>query len=132
MLLTALNGCVRHGPTAGALSRNYMTHFGDFVPPDSQWTVKVDSTDRKLKVTRQTGILTSSTSPSQWQANAGWFVYVDLDDRVWAYDGDRELCIFELTDDGERLFGINTYPRRVPPEVRGRMSAAAQKRLLHN
>src|SRR5437867_11465034 len=122
IFVLVLTGCVQPRRTTSSpiavTNREFMTEFGEFTPPNTHWVVRVAPADRKVHVLRQTGAATTDLSPSQWRAQIGWFAYIDTDDRVWAYNGDRDLYIVEATDNGARCFDITTYPRSVPQEVR--------------
>lgn len=101
-----------------------MTAFGEFTPAGSHWTVRILSEDRKLHVIRNSGHATSDTIPEGWKAGKGWFAYVENDERVWAYDGDKNLFLLvQLGDLGEAIHGACDLPCPVPDEVLARLTA---------
>ena len=75
-----------------------------------------------------TGMIGSNTG---WTTHAGWFVFVESDFRVWAYDGDRLLMLHTYTPNGNGAAMVSYYsprfPCAVPSDVFSRLSVTAQK-----
>jgi hypothetical protein len=69
------------------------------------------------------------TAPSQgWKAHAGWFVYVQDESRVWVYNGDSYLCLWENTCNFGAFYPRPvSFPFAVPAEVLSRLSESAKK-----
>jgi len=77
----------------------------------------------------------STVSPAAWRAQAGWFVFVENESRVWAYDGDRKLLLQTETFSGNHSTGTtysSAFPCAVPAEVFSRLSEPAQKAIQTN
>ena len=55
--------------------------------------------------------------------------FVENDARVWAYDGDRNLWMLEVTRAGRATHGPTRFPCRVPTEVLERLSVPARQAL---
>jgi hypothetical protein len=74
----------------------------------------------------------STVSPQGWRAQAGWFVFIESESRVWAYDGNRKLTLQAETVSGNNSTGAtysSRYPCAVPVEVFSRLSEPAQKAI---
>jgi len=91
----AERGTLRTG-AGPAVVTNQLTTFGNHSIAGI-WQVQVSSDDRTVEV----GSYGTSDKPSAWRAQDGWFVLVENDRRVWAYDGDRDLLLFESTKNPE-------------------------------
>lgn len=87
-----------------------------------RWEVEIKD-DGALHVSRLSNRGKTTVTPTRWRANQGAFIFVENDQQVWAYDGDRDL--FLLTASGNTLtsHGPPTFPGPVPVEVRKRVSA---------
>jgi hypothetical protein len=70
-------------------------------------------------------------SNSGWTTHAGWFVFVESDSKVWAYDGDRLLMLDTCTPNGNGAAMLSydspRFPCAVPTDVFSRLSEPAQK-----
>jgi hypothetical protein len=119
----------------------FMTTFGEFSPAGSPWTVRVADTDPKLQISYHyqadaTSSGTSTVSPSDWKAQSGWFVFVENNERVWAYDGARNLFLqvsiaSKLGPKGTS-YGPSHFPCPVPSEVLTRLTPEARKAIKSN
>ena len=108
----------------------FLTDFGKLSPKDSKWSVQVDAAERKATVTFGTGNAAPVIHPPTWRAQSGWFAHVSGDNRLWLYDGQTQLMIFEINATGDvAYYGIWNYPRPVPAAIRSRLSPDAQKQL---
>jgi hypothetical protein len=79
--------------------------------------------------------ITSTTSPGDWKARAGWFVFIESKSNVWAYDGGGLLLLDVQTVNGNSGLGViydNAYPCAVPGGVLSRLSEPAKKKILAN
>jgi hypothetical protein len=75
---------------------------------------------------------TGMTGPNTgWTAQAGWFVFIESNFRVWAYDGDRLLMLQTYTPSTNGAAMVSYYsprfPCAVPTDVVSRLSEKAQK-----
>lgn len=102
--------------------------FGDHAV-GNHWKVRVPEAERTVEI----GWDGTSQKPSDWRARDGWFVFVENDRRVWAYDGDRDLLLFSYTPQrnggtyavsGPKNFGVP-----VPDAVLTRLSEAGRKAI---
>jgi serine/threonine protein kinase len=104
-----------------------MTRFGEFKPAGSLWSVRVSAEDRKLHISRKMAVGSTGMSPSEWRAKDGWFVFIENEDRAWAYDGDSNLVLVENSAKGNTVYGPSNFPCPVPEPVFSRLNAAAKK-----
>lgn len=99
------------------------------------WRVKVSADKLEVQSMDPAG-QGSVTTSSQWNAGPGWVAYIENDQRVWAYDGDRLLLLVEvervdsnhskLTKSGPTRFSVS-----VPPQVVGRLSDTARNAIKY-
>ena len=125
------------------VSNQFITTFGEH-SVGGIWKVRVPEQDRTFEIGRlwesslpdQVGTGSVSTKTSGWQAQAGWFVLVENDRRVWAYDGDRDLLLYEFTRTATGGVGCWSGPTKfdcmVPEAVLTRLSDAARKGIKGN
>ena len=74
----------------------------------------------------------STVSPEGWRPQTGWFVFVENESRVWAYDGNRQLLLQTETSNGNHSSGAlysSRFPCAVPAEVVARLSEPARHTL---
>ena len=116
-----------------------ITTLGTNTTADGTWRIGVSET--ALDLTRLTvghgaedgfpiSGWSSTTSPEGWKAQPGWFVYIESESRVWAYDGSRKLLLNTETRNGNSQRGSlyeSGYPCAVPDEVLSRLSEPARK-----
>jgi hypothetical protein len=100
--------------------------FGTYHDTVTGWTISVGETNG-IHIGPRTnsallGIVKFSTtvSPSGWRPHTGWFAYAESAERVWVFDGERELMVLEATP---KEWGFHVPPFRysVPAEVLGRL-----------
>ena len=92
------------------------------------WTIRV-AEDGTLHVSRNRLYSHDTVSPMQWQARNGWCVFVENDTRVWAYDGDRNLWMLQVTREGSTAHGPARFPCPVPTVVLEKLSTPARQAL---
>ena len=92
------------------------------------WTIRV-AEDGTLHVSRNRLYSHDTVSPMQWQARNGWCVFVENDMRVWAYDGERNLWMLQVTREGSTTHGPVHFPCPVPSAVLEKMSPAARQAI---
>jgi hypothetical protein len=118
------------------LSGRLMTTFGEISRSDSPWTVRMSAADLTFQISYHfvsdingSGAA-SVSSPADWRARSGWFVFVENNERVWAYDGDTNL--FLLAAKSSKLgptctsYGYHTFPCPVPDAVLTRLTPEAR------
>jgi hypothetical protein len=94
-----------------------ITTLGTKTSPDGIWRI---------------GVSESSLDLSRSAAHAGWFVYIESEFRVWAYDGDRSLILQTETPSGPNSGGTTysgRFPCAVPAEVFSRLPEQKQKEI---
>lgn len=130
--------------------RVFLTNFGTLSPERSLFSVRVDESNACVvasipksdlafhdagKVTTFSTSGSASLKTPNWHPQTGWFAYIDTDERVWVYDGQTNLIIYEATKTNDApifaAYDTKTYPRSVPSEVRSRLSTVMQQLLEH-
>lgn len=118
----------------------FITTPGTNTTPDGTWRIAVSQSDGSLHMTRLYELrgygwqeaVSVATNPDNWRAQPGWFVFIESQSKVWAYDGDRMLLLDTETP-GRIGHGVISGPRRfpcaVPPEVFSRLSEPAQRAI---
>jgi hypothetical protein len=91
--------------------------------------VRVSAADRKLQISRKMALGNTGMSPSNWVAKTGWFVFLESDERAWAYDGDKNLVLVQITPKGSTVYGPSNFPCPVPEAVFVRLKEDAKKLL---
>ena len=121
------------------LSGRLMTTFGEVSRSDSPWTVRVSAADQTFQISYHYATDTNSSgavsvsSPADWRARSGWFVFVENNERAWAYDGDKSL--FLQVAKSSKLgpacssYGSHTFPCPVPDAVLARLTPEARKAI---
>ena len=120
----------------------FVTTPGTHTSSDGSWRIGVSesSLDLSRSIAHSDGKgFTSSgwstISPQGWKAQAGWFVFVESESSVWAYDGDRKLLLQTETSSGNHSTAATYsrgFPCAVPAEVLARISESARKTIkLH-
>lgn len=105
-----------------------ITTYGTHGSSSEPWTVRV-AEEGTLHVSRNRLYTHDTVSPMQWQARNGWCVFVENDARVWAYDGERNLWMLQVTREGSTTHGPTRFPCPVPAAVLEKMSAAARQAI---
>ena len=113
-----------------------MKQFGEASFSGTPWTVQVSETNRTFQISYRYDSGTNGAacinfaSPADWRAKPGWFIFVENNERVWAYDGGSNLFLqsaipYKL---GPRCasYGPSYFPYAVPGEVFGRLSKHTQ------
>jgi hypothetical protein len=112
---TALVGC--HSPSpihpqaeiTPPFQPMFINVFGTHPSPDSSW--KIGISEDAIDFARP-GIGGMSFTPEShgWRAKAGWFVFIESESRVWAYDGDRQFYLdTEMSDAKKSYQGVIYY-----------------------
>jgi hypothetical protein len=140
-LLLCLDSLHAQESNTNDLSGKLMTTFGEVSRSDSPWTVSVSAADRTFQIsyhyvpasdTNSSGAMNVS-SAADWRAQSGWFVFIENNERAWAYDGDKNL--FLQTAKNSKLgatftcYGSHTFPCRVPDAVLTRLTPEARKAI---
>jgi hypothetical protein len=118
-----------------------ITTLGTNTTPDGTWRIAVSEASLDLSRshaahgegwTTSGWTTTGFGTASPWTAHAGWFVFIESEFRVWAYDGDRRLILKTYTSSGVNSSSTiydSGFPCVVPTEVFSRLSEPAQKAI---
>jgi hypothetical protein len=94
---------------------------------DGTWQITVSETSLYLSCVGPGGTI----GVPGWTTHTGWFVFIESDSRVWAYDGDHPLWLSTVTRSGNGVMWTNyvspRFPCAVPSDVFSRLSEPAQK-----
>ena len=117
-----------------------ITAFGTHPTRDGSWRIGVS--ENSIHFARPASGEVSFTPDSHgWRAKTGWFVFVESESRVWAYDGDRQLYLDAETSNGNNSYGAiyfgvfratkfdSNFPCAVPPEVISHLPEQKQKQI---
>ena len=118
-----------------------ITSLGTNTTPDGTWRIAVSEASLDLSRSaaahgegwRSSGWTTTGFgTASPWTAHTGWFVFIESESRVWAYDGDRLLILKAYTSNGRDSSSTiydSRFPCAVPTAVFSRLSEPAQKAI---
>jgi hypothetical protein len=102
----------------------FVTTFGRHTSSDGNWRIMAaeGSLDISHPSKSQRGDWVTH-SPDNWNAQTGWFVYIEGPTSVWAYDGDGRLVLEELTgvEDYSSMREM-LFQREIPAAVFSRLS----------
>jgi hypothetical protein len=115
------------------------------ITPDGIWRVVVSAAgdsvdlsyrdsptqaDSPYRAWSTVGVPGQTENLAAWKAQAGWFVFIESESRVWVYDGDRHLCL-EVNTPGHGSFypSPRGFPCAVPAQVFSRLSKRAQEQI---
>jgi|ERR1700722_1739612 len=110
--------------------------FGTYPSPDGSW--KIGVSEDAIHFARPASAEVSFTPDSHgWRAKAGWFIFIESESRVWAYDGDRQLYLdAETSNTGSIYYGVfratnfdSNFPCAVPAEVISHLSEQKQEEI---
>jgi hypothetical protein len=121
------------------LSGRFITTFGEISSLDCPWTVRVSDTNQTFQISYRYDTATNSSgsisivSPSDWRAKPGWFVFMENNERIWAYDGGSSLFL-QVAKPGKlgptcMSYGPHSFPCHVPDEALARLSPEARKAI---
>lgn len=115
-----------------------ITAHGTSLTADGAWRIEVS--ESSLAISRSnaargegwTGCGWITISSEGWRAQAGWFVFVENESNVWAYEGDRQLLLQRETSIGNQSTSTtysSRFPCAVPAEVIARLSEPARRAI---
>ncbi len=118
-----------------------ITVFGTHPTPDGSWKIEVSEDSIEFAHPASGGMGFTPDSHG-WTAQTGWFVFVESESRVWAYDGDRQLYLDTETSNGNNsyegaiYYGTfratnfdSNFPCAVPAEVISHLPEPKQKEI---
>ena len=136
ILLAGFPGCRRKG--------SIITRSGTLFSSGGNWKVELLSSRPGLRITdmKKTGearqvetltgkALTFSITPSDWTNSENAFVYIDQDERVWAFNGTDRSFIHEKSKNGSRDWDFQSWPGDIPNEVKQRIPPNATQQAKH-
>ena len=124
------------------LSGRFITKLGEEMSSsDCPWVVRVSDTNQSFQISYRYDTVTNSSgsvsvaSPSDWRAKSGWFVFIESNERIWAYDGGSSLFL-QVAKPAKlgptcTSYGPSSFPCQVPAEVFARLTPEAQKAIKH-
>jgi len=123
--------------TAGVLSRKrpapsgsfLITEFGEFKSEHTPWSARISAEDRKLHLIHRHRSGESRIPLAGWQANHGWFVFIEDEANVWAYDGGETIMLIEDSDKKTSFSQTETISRRLPDALISRIPPAIRARI---
>jgi hypothetical protein len=107
-----------------------ITSLGTTTSPNGMWRIEISENAINLSHYPIGGSVGFTPDSHGWTTHPGWFVFIENESRVWAYDGDRMLCLQTFTSSGntsgwEVRYG--DFPCHVPAEVFFRLSKQKQE-----
>jgi len=153
LLFAVLAGCARHNArsmTGASFHGLFITNYGRN-DTEGGLSVNISEPDGKLEIRRsQYFDVLTATNPANgqvsvahnasvtnlysnegWKAQKGWFVFVQNDTQIWAYDGNRFLWLLRMDKSGNSWsYGPRTFPCKVPANVLNRISADAKNQIM--
>ena len=81
----------------------------------------VSPEDGSLHVSKLSATGSATISPHDWRVSKGAFVFVEGDQRVWAYDGGANLFMLASTTGGLISYGPLNFPCGLPDDVASRL-----------
>jgi hypothetical protein len=114
-----------------------ITVFGTHPSPDGSWRIGVAEDSIDFARPASGGGVSFPPGSHGWRAQAGWFVFIESNSRVWAYDGNHQLYLdAEASSGGVMYFGTfratnfdSNFPCAVPPEVISHLPEQKQKQV---
>ena len=88
--------------------------FGTHPSPDGSW--KIGVSEDAIHFARPASGETAFTPDSHgWRAKPGWFVFIESESRVWAYDGDHRLYLIPSHRTQEAFIMVCFEPQTLTP-----------------
>lgn len=110
-------------------ARSVMELTGGHDAVCGRWRVVVSGEDASLHISRLSGTGSTTISPQGWKAAKGAFLFVEGDERVWAYDGSsHDLLMVAAQTNTMSIYGLRQIPCDVPDEVSSRLPVDLRQR----
>jgi hypothetical protein len=119
-----------------------ITVFGTHPTPDGSWKIEVSDDSIGFNCVPGGSTISFTSDSHGWKAKPGWFVFVESQSRVWAYDGGNMIYLDTETTKGENnysgaiYYGVfraanfdSNFPCAVPAEVISHLSEQKQKEI---
>ncbi len=112
-------------PSQGATAADHPTSLieltGGHDSVCGRWHIVVSPEDGSLHTSKLSATGSATISPYDWRVSKGAFVFVEGDQRVWAYDGRANLFMLAATTGGLISYGPHSFPCGLPDEVASRL-----------
>lgn len=155
-VIQAIDQCIaRLKISASEKSDHPTSHFVDWIgsydDDSSPWRVIVNENNPPVfglgYMSKEEGShkLKSSISPANWLPHQGWFVLIQDDTHLWAFDGLRKLLLYEINSGKDCLYEFSTKPpfnslpyrpsdevlNHLPQEYRFKVEESFKKPKIH-
>jgi len=126
LLIIALFGAILH-PLSASTTIDWI---GSYSSDSSPWKVSIhEDKPPQFGYDRKDGIGTG-ISPSAWRPHKGWFVFIENDSRLWAYDGVDSLLLAEVSPDKGALYDLSSLAIMPPSEVLKRLPESFRRQVI--
>ena len=100
---------------------------GTYNSNSSPWKIEINRNEApKFGYDIQGGI-SSAVYVTHWRPNPGWFVLIENDSNLWAFDGERLLYLIQVSAEGSTIFDLDSLPLIPPLTVLQRLPESLQK-----
>ena len=124
-LLVLFAGCGTSDPEV-EVTRGFIYSPGEYVIVPDALSVRTASEPDGLFFDFRTPTGTSRSFSPSVSLTDPWFLYVESEERVWIHDGKDELALYEVTEDLEAHYTLESSSwilDQVPPEVADQLPA---------
>jgi hypothetical protein len=117
-----------------ARAGQFIDWLGGYSDSNSPWSVTVS--ENKPPSFGYKRAVSTAVSPQGWLPHKGWFVCIEDDSHLWAYDGQDQLLLLEIIKAGSILRGFdaskdfNSLPKAPPDDVLKRLPEGIRKKLM--
>ena len=97
--------------------------IGSYSSDSTPWKVTINEDKPSQFRYNPKNALGTIVSPSAWHPHKGWFVFIENDSRLWAFDGNGKMLLFANNRKGQVLYefnsekGYNSLPTLPPDEL---------------
>lgn len=105
--------------------------IGSYHSDASPWVVTVHEDKPPVFGNKSKGLVSVSVSPSGWLPHTGWFVLIEDDTHLWAYDGLNEILLCLATKTGNTVYDLHSLPALPPKEVLDHLPKAFRETVLN-
>jgi hypothetical protein len=104
--------------------------IGSYKTSSSPWEVTIHKDKPPEFGYHRKGMVSTSVSPSAWRPHKTWFVFIEDDLNLWAFDGFDTLLLVNITKEGGSLFDLSSLPKHPPSTVIDRLPPTFRKKVL--
>ena len=87
--------------------------IGAYKSSATPWEVTVNQ-DKPPEFILPSGVM---ISPSAWRPHKGWFVFIQDDKHLWAFDGSEKLLLLQIEKIRSALYDLHSMPYIPPTNV---------------